>query len=181
MNDQSSSADIRLQTFLSPEAVVRSRGDPRQGNRTGEADMGGVRQVGNCVRVFQACYARLRQKILHVKFNPSNSMLGHIVDARSLNTSREDCRRKIPKAPSSSPVAGRKRDLSFIASGKKQFSDEPVQHEFAALNTDEEAEELAAAYGFNNDAKKKRSILSKKGSSQRARKRSKKSKRRRSI
>lgn len=145
--------------------------------------MGGVRQVGNCVRVFQACYARLRQKILQVKFNPSHSMLGHIVDARSLNSSRENYRRKIPKEPSSSPISGRKRDLSRDQSEEKQKNVETnrykqVRHEFAALDTDEEAEELTTAYGFNSVAKLEKNVSSSKGSSQRARKRIKKSKRR---
>ena len=61
----------------------------------GLADMGGVFQVENCVKVFQACWRLLRNKLKpQVNSNPNHSILRFIVDANDLQNKRKWCSQK---------------------------------------------------------------------------------------
>ena len=136
-------ASIRssARTQLSQLMVVES-GDG------GEADMGGVYQVDNCVKVFQACWVQLRAKVKQ-SFDPSHSILRFIVDSNDLKTKRRIRTQwasqiyQLSKYRHLSPSTGRSSNLM----PSKNNSVKTMPTSFARLDTDEEASEILAGFG----------------------------------
>jgi hypothetical protein len=58
--------------------------------------MGGVYQLDNCIRVFQACFLKLRDKLQRVNTDAEHSTLGYIIDSKWLRKERQKCQQKLP-------------------------------------------------------------------------------------
>ena len=150
---------------LSQLQIIKSRDG-------GEAELSGVFQIENCVKVFQACWLRLRAK-LKQKVNPSHSMLRFLVDAGALQRKREDSHQKaaLVSRYQSRPYNGRKRAPNSYAqsrSGRSTRSNpgsEPIQ-----LDTDDEAERLKAGYGVSQTQSQNSRMAKKRASSKKAKK-----------
>lgn len=91
--------DARLKTFLQQQTTVRTLGG-RNRSGSGIADMGGVFKIENCVAVFEACFSKLLQKCQKISQNSSHSILGYLIDAKSLEEARETCRCKVTSSRS---------------------------------------------------------------------------------
>ena len=138
--------DSSARTSLSQLMVIESEDG-------GSADMGGVYQVENCVKVFQACWQRLRTR-MNQKTNPSHSLLMHIVDARKLEMKRRECNLKaslITKYTqehlTSSTISSRNQSREKKIESKSIPSRQLVStNNRQPLTTDDEAEELLAGY-----------------------------------
>ena len=140
------------------------------GDGEASADMGGVHQVENCIKVFQACFFRLRDK-LSQRTNPDHSILTHIIDARKLELKRRQCCLKASlvakykrqnhssmESKSTQKEGTRKCFENNLMTSSSQYHQE---EDVTLLDTDDEAEQLMAGYNVmvaktENKNKKKR-------------------------
>jgi hypothetical protein len=142
----------------------------------GSADMGGVYQVENCVKVFEACFMRLRQR-LNQNVNPDHSLLMHVINSSILERKRRECClkaslvTKFKKEPRRSSIEDNSSNPRAMA-GPTLFSHRQTQQsnrqtqqqgkrrpspppEPEQLDTDDEANQLMA--GYNSNRKRKNS------------------------
>jgi len=162
--------DERLRTMLTQNSMVQTRGN---GIDAGVADLGGVYQLDNCIRVFQICYFILRRKLQKCSTDPSHSVLGHVVDAKSLAKERQQIKSRVPTSPGQKNASNglpsippgfsssRPRNVSaqqeVATSGAKRKANsiEEVrrrERDNQPLGTDDEAEELKAGYNPTSSA-----------------------------
>lgn len=136
----------------------------------GSADMGGVFQVENCVRVFQECWRLLRSK-LKQKVNPKHSILRFIVEADSLQRKRTLCSKKASLIERFATSSIRKqrlyyqidtkmallqrngRDSATDSATRLQSRQPEAANTRADFDTDEEAEQINAGYGVTTKPK----------------------------
>ena len=142
----------------------------------GSADMGGVYQVENCVKVFEACFLRLRKR-LSQNVNPDHSMLWYVINSTILERKRRECClkaslvTKFKKEPRRSSIEDNSNNPRAMArptlfsqdkipqnnrqtqkQGKRRPSPPPEPEQ---LDTDDEANQLMA--GYNSTRKRKNS------------------------
>jgi hypothetical protein len=133
----------------------------------GSADMGGVYQIENCVKVFHACWQRLRTKLKQSP-NPKHSMLRYVVDANELQVRRRMCSRKASiitrfDGPKHYPTQEKTTETALPPAACTRSHEATLPSTPVQLNTDDEAEQLKAGYG--EASKPKASKKSKKRSS----------------
>jgi hypothetical protein len=160
-------ADPHARTRLTQLMVIESEDG-------GSADMGGVYQVENCVKVFEACFMRLRQR-LNQNINPDHSVLWYVINSTMLEKKRRECClkaslvTKFKKEPRRSSLEDNSNNPRAMAEptlfsnrqlsqsnrqtqpqGKRRPSPPPEPEQ---LDTDDEAEKLIA--GYNSTKKRK--------------------------
>jgi hypothetical protein len=129
--------------------------------------MGGVYQIENCVKVFHACWQRLRTKLKQSP-NPKHSMLRYVVDANELQVRRRMCSRKASiitrfDGPKHYPTQEKTTETALPPAACTRSHEATLPSTPVQLNTDDEAEQLKAGYG--EASKPKASKKSKKRSS----------------
>jgi hypothetical protein len=170
----------------------------------GSADMGGVYQAENCVRVFEACFMRLRQR-LNQNINPDHSLLMHVINSAILERKRRECClkaslvtkfKKEPRRSSSSigmedkyinprAMAGPNTNMSSNRQTTQQTNRQTQQQgkrrpspppEPEQLDTDDEANALMAGYNSTPKRKNGKSESQKNGKSEAQKKKRKSAK-----
>jgi hypothetical protein len=169
------SVDPHARTKLTQLMVIESEGG-------GIADMSGVFQVENCVKVFEACFQRLRQR-LNQNVNPDHSLLMHVINSAILERKRRECClkaslvTKFKKEPRRSSIEDnsntrvmaepalfghrqtQQNNRQTQQQGKRRPSPPPEPEQ---LDTDDEANQLMAGYNSNPKRKKSKSEIAKK-------------------
>lgn len=137
MQGHRNESERKFVTHLSQNSVVESGG---RGFATGTADMGGVYKLDSCIHVFQACFFKLRDKLLKFSTDPSHSILGYIIDSQWLKTERQNCQRKLPPLSSY-------RNSSAIPSGLPfNWTENSTPHQGAAGGNKRKAEAMLKSH-----------------------------------